>query len=92
MKIEFDTNMDCETVTDSIVIEQRSDKAFKPVIDRNTVKCTVVQGEDTTLEAASLGIWVWSGTMVNALDGIYRISVLLSRSPSDAVINVSCSM
>ncbi len=85
LEIDFDAEMDCETVTSSLSLKTSTGiPDVTPYIATDTVACRLVKDGESlgndSLFAAPLGVWRWSATIADAYDGIYRLTLAGSIS------------
>ncbi|KAK3376860.1 alpha-1,3-glucan synthase [Lasiosphaeria ovina] len=74
----FNVEMSCDGVTSVIQFNSSTEKGIFPKIDKNSVKCVNVTG-DESLPASFVGSlasgWKWSATLTDVADGVHLITV-----------------
>jgi alpha-1,3-glucan synthase len=94
ISLEFDTEMQCASVTQSISITFRGADG-SPTLDTNAVCGVLTDAEVAALPAQAIGavapsVWRWQSTIRNAPDGIYDIQIDNPRAETvDITTNVS---
>lgn len=74
--INFSTDMDCESVTDSVTFTSRTETGIYPYIDHDSVQCGHVhETADSSWVAEMPSAFSWSATVRNVSNGIHRMSV-----------------
>ncbi|CAL1704520.1 unnamed protein product [Somion occarium] len=74
--LEFNVEMDCPTVTQSLSFNvSSSGKGGNPTLDANSVKCQTTKGPEPLVPGVDASQWTWSGTLQNVPDGILTITV-----------------
>ena len=89
ISLEFDTEMDCASVTRSISLNlSSSGKGGTPTMDN--VTCGAIANPDPArLPGSSTSVWSWSATLRDFADGVLGITVI---NPMAAVGNISTEM
>ena len=73
---QFSTEMDCESVTNSISFSSSTNINVEPQVDLSTVNCgRPLEPYNTTLVGAIQSTWVWSATLTNVANGVHAITV-----------------
>jgi len=86
ISLEFDVEMDCASVTQSISLNLTSSgKGGTPIID-NVTCGTIANPDPARLPGSSTSVWSWSATLRGFADGVLRITVI---NPMAAVGNIS---
>ncbi|KIY70932.1 glycosyltransferase family 5 protein [Cylindrobasidium torrendii FP15055 ss-10] len=74
ISLEFNTAMDCDSVTNSISLEMDSSgKGNAPSI--TNIACQTSAGAAGIVQGASTTQWVWNATLTNFPDGVLKIAV-----------------
>lgn len=80
LAFEFDHVMDCDSVTKSLSIDAKTQAPEIPYLVSSSVSCVnVTNSTSAGISGSPQGNWRWSGTIANANDGIYQVTV---ASPS----------
>ncbi|KAF2804995.1 alpha-1,3-glucan synthase Ags2 [Mytilinidion resinicola] len=78
LEIEFDFNqeMDCNEVTASLYINSTTRDKSVPILDKNSVNCTMVPAKNTSDFIGGIPtLWTWRGTLDNVSDGIHQVTM-----------------
>ncbi|TFY55439.1 hypothetical protein EVG20_g9317, partial [Dentipellis fragilis] len=75
--LEFNTIMDCTSVSSSLALNMSSSgKGSTPTFDKNGAKCTVLTNADpVTIPGDVPSAWSWSATLQNVPDGILALTL-----------------
>ncbi|RMD41453.1 hypothetical protein DV735_g3662, partial [Chaetothyriales sp. CBS 134920] len=76
VEIEFSTDMDCDSVTNSIQFNSTTEGTTLPSIDRSTVQCGTA--ENATIPpyvGAIASKWSWTATILDVAHGIHALTV-----------------
>lgn len=75
ISLSFSTEMDCSLLTQAISIDSTTEIGQRPSIDLNTVNCSSVDPEDSTLTGYIPGTWKWTATLTDVYNGVHRLTV-----------------
>ena len=76
VEFKFSTEMDCDSVTASVIFNSSSASGTTPSLDRTTVKCEKLSRPETPDYVGAISsIWAWSATLRNVSNGIHAITL-----------------
>jgi alpha-1,3-glucan synthase len=76
ISFEFEAQMDCESVTDSITLDGTTQDFVTPFVDIASVECALADpSSGYIVSAASHSVWRWSARLLNVSDGIYQLTM-----------------
>lgn len=74
--LEFSVEMDCDSVTNSILFNSTTELGTVPTIDRDSVKCTLMNNPETPPYVGAISsVWSWSASIEDVANGIHAITV-----------------
>ncbi|RDW89279.1 hypothetical protein BP6252_01311 [Coleophoma cylindrospora] len=71
----FTSVMNCTSVLDSISIVSTTDSKQQPILDRQSVNCSLQDKSDIELVAQRPGIFMFKAVLTNVFEGIHRVTV-----------------
>jgi alpha-1,3-glucan synthase len=81
IRLEFDQPMDCDSVTNAITIDGKFASGMTPTVRANANGCqSFTPTEQPELIGVAPSAWYWEGTIQNAPDGIYDITIGSART------------
>jgi alpha-1,3-glucan synthase len=90
IELLFSTEMDCESVTDSIVFNSTTESGTSPTIDKNSVRCATLDSPRTPAFVGAISsTFSWSGTLENVANGIHAITVRNASSQAGDFTNAN---
>lgn len=75
ISLEFDTIMDCDSVTKSISFNMSSSGSSTSAPSITAVNCATVVGVASQIQGGSTSKWAWSATLTDFPDGVLSIIV-----------------
>lgn len=75
LSIYFSTEMDCDSVTNSISLTSSTELGTGASIKANSTNCKAVSPTKVTYVGQLPSIWVWSATLTGIYNGIHRVTV-----------------
>ena len=75
VELQFSTEMDCDSVTNSITFNSTTDSSVKPSVDRSSVKCEKISPANGTLVGQIQSSWSWTATLANVANGVHGLTV-----------------
>ncbi|KAL8283489.1 hypothetical protein RQP46_005592 [Phenoliferia psychrophenolica] len=74
---QYSTAMSCDSISTGLTLtSERSNATATPTLDKSSVVCGPATGVNVSdLNGAPPTAWAWSGTIINADDGIYMFSL-----------------
>ncbi|CAB90796.2 cell wall alpha-1,3-glucan synthase Mok11 [Schizosaccharomyces pombe] len=73
--VEFSEEMDCKSISKSLLITSKTLNGDSPVLDESSVTCQKINDKDRVrFSGQSSSLFRWSATFSNIADGIHRIS------------------
>ncbi|CRG86853.1 alpha-1,3-glucan synthase [Talaromyces islandicus] len=89
VQISFSDEMDCQSVTSSIIINSTTEFDINASVDQSTVHCEKVTPGSTRFIGEIPSSWVWKASIKNVYNGIHRITVANASSiintPTNAI-------
>ncbi|KIV91342.1 hypothetical protein, variant [Exophiala mesophila] len=76
VEFKFSTEMDCDSVTASVIFNSSSASGTTPSLDRTTVRCERLSTPETPDYVGAISsTWAWSATLRNVSNGIHAITL-----------------
>ncbi|KXT07823.1 hypothetical protein AC579_7083 [Pseudocercospora musae] len=76
LALDFSSDMECDSITNSISFSSKTETGISPYIDRESVRCAHVnKSADTSWVAEMPSMFSWSATVRNVSNGIHRMTV-----------------
>jgi alpha-1,3-glucan synthase len=76
VELQFSSDMDCDSVTNSISFTSSTNAGVAPKVNLSTVDCgRPKQAENTTLVGGIQSVWAWSAKLVDVAHGIHALTV-----------------
>lgn len=76
IEIQFSTEMDCDSVTESVSFSSTTETSNSPNIDQASVSCKSVQASDSSAFIGAIqSHWSWSATLSGVANGIHSLTV-----------------
>ncbi|EXJ79989.1 alpha-1,3-glucan synthase [Capronia epimyces CBS 606.96] len=86
IEIQFSVDMDCDSVTNSIVFNSTTETGDAPTIDQHSIQCGNLSSPQTPPYVGAISsTWSWSATLEGVANGIHAISVRNASSVSGEV-------
>lgn len=81
VELQFSSEMDCDSVTNSISFTSRTNTGVVPMINTSTITCgRPAQAYNTTLVGGIRSVWAWSAQLSNVGNGIHSLTVDNART------------
>ncbi len=88
VEIQFSTEMDCDSVTNSITFNSTTEGSTKPTI--GNVNCnSVTNTQNSSLVGAIYSAWSWSATLQGVENGVHALTVRNASSSDGAQTNAN---
>jgi alpha-1,3-glucan synthase len=89
--LEFNTAMDCDSVTESITIEVSANGQSAPTF--GTAQCGPVSNPDANIiPGGDISVWQWQATLQNIPDGIMVLTLTRPATAGGTTTGVRCSI
>lgn len=88
VSIYFSTEMDCDSVTESMSVTSSTEARKIASIKSGSVKCENATPNNVTHVGELLSVWAWSASLTGVYNGIHRLTV---KNPTDVYGNSSTS-
>ncbi|PIA97098.1 Cell wall alpha-1,3-glucan synthase ags1 [Cercospora beticola] len=75
VSVEFSSDMDCESVTNSISISSKTESSVFAYVDPDSVRCGSFEKGPTPLVGHVPSVWSWSATLKGVANGVHRMTV-----------------
>jgi alpha-1,3-glucan synthase len=77
IQLGYSTEMDCDSITKSIVLNSTTEKSITAKLDTSSVKCTKIKPRTTShnLVGEIPTVWTWSANLSNVHHGIHQLTV-----------------
>ncbi len=74
--LQFSVEMECDSVTNSLMFNSTTESNVTPTLDRDSIICGVMNNPDTPPYVGAISsTWSWSATLNNVANGIHAVSV-----------------
>jgi alpha-1,3-glucan synthase len=77
IELGYSTEMDCDSITDSIVLNSTTEKGITPTLDTSSINCTKIAARTTSHNFVGEipTVWTWSANLKNVHHGIHQVTV-----------------
>ncbi|KAJ9655509.1 Cell wall alpha-1,3-glucan synthase ags1 [Coniosporium apollinis] len=76
IEIQFSQEMDCNSVTQNLLIDSTTEDRTAAQLDNTTVVCGIISNPDPPLYTAGItSAWSWKATLVSVSNGVHEITV-----------------
>ncbi|KIV87923.1 hypothetical protein, variant [Exophiala sideris] len=75
LEIRFSRNMSCDSVTNSLRIDSRTQDSTTPQLDRSTVTCSSQDTDIPEYNGEVATAWIWKGTLTNISHGVHAYTI-----------------
>ncbi|KAK5195631.1 Cell wall alpha-1,3-glucan synthase ags1 [Exophiala xenobiotica] len=76
IEFQFSAEMDCESVTNSIMFNSTTESNMTPTLERDSIICGVMDDSETPPYVGAISsTWTWSATLNNVANGIHAVSI-----------------
>ncbi|KAL4740285.1 hypothetical protein BDV11DRAFT_214565 [Aspergillus similis] len=78
IQLGYSKTMDCDSITDAIVLISKTEKGVNATLDPSSVNCTKVSARTTSNNFVGEipTVWTWSATLNNVHHGIHQVTVM----------------
>ena len=77
VQLGYSTEMDCDSITKSIILNSTTEKGITAILDTSSVNCTKIPARTTShnLVGEVPTVWTWSANLNNVYHGIHQLTV-----------------
>lgn len=76
IEIQFSAAMDCDSVSNGISLQSKTESGLVPRVLNGTVQCSAIEnGANSSLVGGIPSKWSWSATLTDVANGVHRVTV-----------------
>ncbi|KAL2830814.1 hypothetical protein BDW59DRAFT_158254 [Aspergillus cavernicola] len=77
IQLGYSNEMDCDSITQAIVLDSKTERGVNASLDTSSVNCTTISAKTTSNNFVGEipTVWTWSATLNNAYHGVHQLTV-----------------